>query len=53
MILCYNLERKFTFMARLVGSTSPERAELSRFFELARWASRAELVSLRERALTG
>jgi hypothetical protein len=41
-------------MARLVGSesrlASPERAEPSRFSELARWASRAELGSLRERA---
>jgi hypothetical protein len=41
-------------MARLVGSASqlasPEQAEPSRFSELARWASRAELGSLRERA---
>jgi hypothetical protein len=41
-------------MAGLVGSASrlasPERAEPSRFSELARWASRAELGSLRERA---
>jgi hypothetical protein len=41
-------------MARLVGSASrlasPERAEPSLFSELARWASRAELGSLRERA---
>jgi hypothetical protein len=29
-------------MDRLVGSASPERAEPSRFPELARWASRAE-----------
>ena len=35
-------------MARLIGSTSrlasPERAQPSRFSELARWASRAELA---------
>jgi hypothetical protein len=41
-------------MARLVGSasrlTSPERAEPSRFSELDRWASLAELGSLCERA---
>jgi hypothetical protein len=41
-------------MARLVGSTSrlasPERAEPSWFSELARWANRAELGSVRERA---
>jgi hypothetical protein len=41
-------------MARLVGSASrlasPERAEPSRFSELARWASQAELDSLRELA---
>ena len=43
-------------MAGLIGSTSrlasPERAEQSRFFELARWASRAEFGSLHERAAT-
>jgi hypothetical protein len=42
-ILYYNLESKFTFMAKLVGSASrlagQERAAPSRFFELARWAS--------------
>jgi hypothetical protein len=41
-------------MPRLVGSASrlasQERAEPSRFFELVRWASRAELGSLHERA---
>ena len=41
-------------MPRLVGSASrlarQERAEPSRFFELARWASQAELDSLHERA---
>jgi hypothetical protein len=41
-------------MARLVGSASrlasQERAEPSLVFELARWASRAELGSLHERA---
>jgi hypothetical protein len=43
------------FMARLVGSASrlasQERAEPGRFFEFARWASRAELGSLHERAV--
>ena len=43
-------------MPRLVGSASrlasQERAEPSRFFELVRWASRAELGSLHERAAT-
>jgi hypothetical protein len=43
-------------MAGLVGSASRlaslERAEPSRFSELARWASRAEPSSLRERAAT-
>jgi hypothetical protein len=41
-------------MPRLVGSArrlaSQEQAEPSRFFELVRWASRAELGSLHERA---
>jgi hypothetical protein len=41
-------------MPRLVDSASrlasQERAEPSRFFELVRWASRAELGSLHERA---
>jgi hypothetical protein len=40
------------FMARLVGSASSERAEPSLFSELVRWASRAELSSLHERAAT-
>jgi hypothetical protein len=43
-------------MDKLVGSASrlasPERAEPSRFPELARWASRAEPGSLHKRAAT-